>query len=426
MSAKRTGNPGKGSHTTGASSNPRHADKGPSRDQQRMAMAGEQMDADSIDVIICRLPHNVLMLSGYSPVLGDSFLVYPRLAEPTLIVPEAEEDLARTASPFNVLTFRALRPEMGATEDAVRPILAEICKDQGLALLVIGIEYSLQSVVSTYTQVGAPSSLTIDMYRSVFPDADIVDASPTLERLGQSKTEREVAHLRVANEIAAFGFHAAREAIHPGASEGQVAGAMAAAILSRGHGYKGVRRVTPFPHVMSGPRSAEAYKAFNMTSDRRLVKGDLVLAQLEVYADGYWAEVTRTFVVGEPSSAIRRMYETCLVAQARAIEAIGYGVKASEVDQAARQYIAEQGYEGLFKHGLGHEVGFQAISHTRPPRLNPHSEDELGPGMTHNVEPSIYVEGMGGIRINDTVLDLPRGAEYLSRFERSLQWAVCD
>jgi Xaa-Pro aminopeptidase len=265
----------------------------------------------------------------------------------------------------------------------------------------------------------------MEMYRSVFPDANIVDAGPTLEQMGISKTEREIDRIRIANEIAGFGLQAAREAIRPDASEGDVAAATASAILSRGFGHKGVTRVIPFPHVMSGPRSADAYKPFNLTSNRRLEKRDFVLVQLEVYADGYWAEVTRTFIVGEPSSIQQRMYETCLEAQSRAIEAIGYGVKASIVDEVARSYIAEQGYNGRFKHGLGHEVGFQAISHTRPPRLNPNSSDRLGPGQIHNLEPAIYIDGLGGLRINDTVLDLPRGAEYISRIERSLAWVTC-
>ena len=426
MVAKNTGGPEKSRKTQKASSSAVHTQvRQVPPDQQRMAIANEHLDADSIDVVICRLPHNVLMLSGYSPVLGNSFLVYPRLGEPALIVPDSEEALARASWVREILVYRTSSAEARAVEDAVRPILADISREKGLALLVIGFEQSFEPLPVTYTQVGAPSALTIDMYRSVFPNADIVDASPTLERMGATKTEREIAHIRIANEIAAFGLQAAREAIRPDASEGDVAGAMARAILSRGFGYKDVRRVIPFPHVMSGPRSAEAYKPFNLTLGRRLEKGDLVLVQLEVCADGYWAEVTRTFVVGEPSDVQRRMYETCLEAQSRAIEAIAYGVRASDVDAVARSYIDEQGYDGRFKHGLGHEVGFQAISHARPPRLNPRSDDRLGPGSVHNVEPSIYVDGLGGVRINDTVLDLPRGAEYISRVERSLEWATC-
>jgi Xaa-Pro dipeptidase len=87
--------------------------------------------------------------------------------------------------------------------------------------------------------------------------------------------------------------------------------------------------------------------------------------------------------------------------------------------------MRSQGFGAAFKHGLGHGFGFQAINHAAAPILHPASQQVLRPGMVHNMEPAVYLDGKGGIRLNDNVLVTREGCELLSaRIPRDLEWLV--
>jgi len=168
---------------------------------------------------------------------------------------------------------------------------------------------------------------------------------------------------------------------------------------------------------MSGPPAANAYRSYCISTTRRLRRGDLVLVELDTYADGYWSDLTRMFVIGEPTSEQQRIFDSVLEAQQEAIKSIKSGVKASDIDGIARNIAGKHGYRKYFPHRLGHGIGLQLHE---LPVLHPASGDILSPGMVHSVEPGIYIPGFGGIRVEDDILDLERGYEYLSEFDRTL------
>lgn len=168
---------------------------------------------------------------------------------------------------------------------------------------------------------------------------------------------------------------------------------------------------------MSGPNSFEAFASCQRTRFRRLCRGDLVLIHCNSYVDGYWTDITRTYVLGPPDTRQLRMLETILEARGAALETIKAGVKAAEADGAARSVFKNRGFEGEFKHGLGHGVGFAAIDHNAWPRLHPASDDVLETGMVFNIEPAIYIEGVGGMRHCDMVAVTKNGAEVLTPFQ---------
>jgi Xaa-Pro aminopeptidase len=115
------------------------------------------------------------------------------------------------------------------------------------------------------------------------------------------------------------------------------------------------------------------------------------------------------------------MYEAIFAAREAALGAIRPGVKAADVDRAARVVIGDYGFAKAFKHGLGHGVGFAAINHNAIPRLHPASEDILQPGMIFNIEPAVYFNGFGGIRHCDMVLLTEHGPEVLTPFQSTLE-----
>lgn len=394
-------------------------------DRLRTDRVRQEIASAGLDVVVSQLSPNVLMLTGYAPVLGQSFAVFPRNGEPVLIVPEAEEPFARQGWCTDIRRYQTgtLSQYVGVI-DAVRPILQAVMAEKGLEAASIGYEGTSAMVPASYSQVGFPSAGTFDMLRDAFTRAQLVDVAPVLELLQAAMTPREVQKLCTAVEIAALGFQGARPRVEPGQNESTVASAAEAAIQAAGR-KKGADRVRAFAHVMSGSRSALAYQPFNLTNDRIIQPGDPVLLQLEVYAAGFWCEMTRTFFAGEPGAEGRRIYEACLAAQHQAIDAIRDGVAASDVDMIARDYLGRDGFGPWFRHGLGHGVGFQAISHLHPPRLYPGSTDTLLTDMVFNVEPSVYVHGWGGIRINDTLRCRPQGADVLTAIiPRDLNYAI--
>jgi Xaa-Pro aminopeptidase len=146
---------------------------------------------------------------------------------------------------------------------------------------------------------------------------------------------------------------------------------------------------------------------------------------MEIGINGYWAELTRTFFAGTISEEWRKAHETCMAAQDAALQVIRDGASARDADGAARSVMAKAGFGAAFKHGLGHGFGFQAINHAAAPVLHPASKAVLRSGMVHNMEPAVYLDGKGGLRLNDNVLVRDDGNEVLSKeLPRDLDWLV--
>jgi Xaa-Pro dipeptidase len=177
---------------------------------------------------------------------------------------------------------------------------------------------------------------------------------------------------------------------------------------------------------MSGPKNTEeAWGAFNVSTDRRLQNGDLVLIELDSQADGYWSDISRTFVAGgHPDARQQEIGSIVRDSQQRTIEALRPGMRASEVDRIARAAITERGYGKNFLHHVGHGVGFafHEMPYLDPPsRLDAAHDYEIQPGMVLAIEPAIYIESWGGIRLEDNIVVTAQGrAEYLSQFDREL------
>lgn len=397
------------------------------RDRKRIDWVRPQISSAGCDAFLCCINSHLVMLTGYAPVLGQSFVLFPANGEPCLIVPESELPLARQGFVQDVRSY----PDAGFGNFQpfyylAGPMIAAIAAERGVSNGRIGYEGSTTMEVSSYTQVSFPSHGTIESYRINLPGARLIDVSPTLLAMMARKTRAEQQRLRVANKIAGLGYLAAHQAIAPGIRECDVAAQVIAAIEALGR-ERGPERVEAHCHIMSGSRAADAYKPFNLTSGRQISTGDPVLVQLEVYTDGYWAEVTRTYFAGDPGPEGCRFYEACLTAQQKALAMIRNGVAAEDVDRVARDYLAGDGLGHFFKHGTGHGVGFQAISHLEPPRLEPGSTDTLLTDMVCNVEPAVYVHGWGGVRINDTVVVSESGYQLLTEdIPRDLSWAICQ
>lgn len=170
-----------------------------------------------------------------------------------------------------------------------------------------------------------------------------------------------------------------------------------------------------FPTILaSGPNAARPHAR---PGDRVPTEGDLVIVDFGAEVDGYRSDMTRTFVVGEPSVREGELIDVVTRAQAAGVEAAGPGVPTSEVDRACRDLIGEAGLADHFTHGTGHGVGL--VIH-EDPFLGRKTEGVLAPGHVVTVEPGVYLTGVGGVRVEDTLVVTADGAETLTHHPKDV------
>ena len=171
-----------------------------------------------------------------------------------------------------------------------------------------------------------------------------------------------------------------------------------------------------FPTIVaSGPNGAFPHAE---PSERVIQEGDFVLVDAGAVVDGYCADCTRTFACGEPPAELRRAYDVCLAAQESGLAAVKPGALAREVDAAARDLIEASEFAGRFGHGLGHGVGVEV--HEAPSLRAEAGEVRLEAGNVVTVEPGIYLEGLGGVRIEDLLVVGDEGAVVLTGTSKQL------
>lgn len=168
------------------------------------------------------------------------------------------------------------------------------------------------------------------------------------------------------------------------------------------------------PIVASGENGANPHHA---PGDRKLRKGDMVVLDYGAKWKGYCSDITRTIALGQPDEKLIKIYEVVWEAQENAFQAVGEGVKAKEVDRAARDTIARAGYGKYFTHRTGHGLGLDVHEE---PYIGPTEETVLENGMTFTIEPGIYVPSLGGVRIEDDVVVLSGRGKRLTKAEREL------
>src|SRR5204862_367264 len=148
-------------------------------------------------------------------------------------------------------------------------------------------------------------------------------------------------------------------------------------------------------------------------SDQVIESGTTIVVDAGAALDGYCSDCTRTFATGELPDELRRAYDVCLEAQLKGVEAARSGIEAKVADAAARGVIEQAGFGENFGHGLGHGVG---IDVHEAPRVAATSTDSLVTNNVVTIEPGIYLEDTGGIRIEDLVIVTDGEAEVLSNF----------
>lgn len=377
-------------------------------DQERIERVVRELEHAGLDAFVCTLPMNVLMLTGYWPVIGTAAAISTRDGQVWIAAPDAERDFAAATQPDRLVTFApGSLQEIGGLP--VAAALRELLNVR--STWRVGVELGPATVPGGYSALHIYGAHLREVL--VTDGHEALPADEPLARLRAVKTAREIEFIRTACAVAAKGFAAAAATLSPGRSELDIALA-ARHQFSLPAANEGEHRADGFAWCMSGPNSADAGAAFARSQSRRIAASDAVLLHANSYLDGHWTDITRTFVAGEPTEELRALLEVIDTARAAALAVIRPGAAAKSVDAAAREVIARSGYGDRFTHGLGHEVGFGAINADDRPRLHPASPDILEAGMVFNVEPAIYLPERFGVRHCDMVRVTERGAEVLT------------
>jgi Xaa-Pro aminopeptidase len=246
-------------------------------------------------------------------------------------------------------------------------------------------------------------------YVAAFEGVDIVPAGELVEALRRVKDAGEVDRIRRACAIADDAFQSLLPMLAARPTERDFALALEFAMRERGASGNSFD-----PIIASGPNGS---KPHHVPSDRVIERNELIVCDFGCIVEGYCSDMTRTVSVGDPGPDARHLYEVVLQSQQTGRDAVAADVACSEVDRASRDVIAEAGWADAFSHSTGHGVGLEIHE---APRVASSAGDTLLLNDVVTVEPGVYLPGIGGVRIEDTLVVGASGAEALTLTPKDL------
>lgn len=241
------------------------------------------------------------------------------------------------------------------------------------------------------------------------PGAEVVPAPRHVETLRRCKDDTELALVARACAATDVAYAALVTWLAPGLTEREVARRLDQELLDAGADGPAFS-----PVVASGPNGARPH---HTPGARRLEPGDLVTLDFGAAVEGYASDMTRTVALGRPDRDLAAVYELVRAAQADGVDAARDGAEAGAVDAACRDRITAAGRGNAFVHPTGHGLGLEIHE---DPILRSGATARLCDRMTVTVEPGVYLPGLGGVRIEDTLAVAPAGPEPLTRSPKDL------
>ncbi len=231
-----------------------------------------------------------------------------------------------------------------------------------------------------------------------------------VERLRAVKTSEELAKIRVAVNTNSATFERVLKSVKPGIAERDLAAEIDYQMRRLGAESSAFDTI-----VAAGLNSALPHA---QPGEQKLENRQLVLVDMGAKQDGYTSDMSRMFHLGTPAKDTLERHRAVLEAQLAAIDAVRPGVKAAQIDAAARAVLEKFGLANKFVHSTGHGLGLEIHE---DPRIGKRAKTKMQAGMVITIEPGIYIEGWGGIRIEDTVVVTDTGCEILTPTPKELR-----
>lgn len=358
---------------------------------ERLPRLREVMGTDGVDALLVTNLVNVRYLTGFSGSAA-SLLVGPQSA------------LLTTDGRYRTQTAEQLAS--CGLSDAVETFVGKVQAQRDRISATV-------SRIAAHRVALEAESITWGSMRRMAEMLENVELVPTeglVEQLRQVKDDGELARMAAAASIADAALVEVLPMLGEGRSEEQVALALDTAMRRLGAEDRAFDTI-----VASGPNAA---KPHHSPSSRPIRPGDWVVVDFGATFEGYRSDMTRTFSVGadgEGSGEMSRVFSVVAESQAAGVAAVRAGVEAGTVDRTCREVIARAGWADRFEHGTGHGVGLDIHE---APAVSEGSGTILAPGFVVTVEPGVYLPGVGGVRIEDTVVVTDEGCRALTGFTK--------
>ncbi len=278
----------------------------------------------------------------------------------------------------------------------------EICDISKIGEIIKGLSQNVLCIEEDFVTVSIFSKLS-NYGKKLKPFAREIK---TARRI---KDSEEIKKISLAEELGDEAFSYIIDFIKPGKTEKEIAVELEFFMRRNGAEKNSFETI-----CASGVRSAMPH---GVATDKVIENGDFLTLDFGCVLDGYCSDMTRTVVVGKASQRQKDIYETVLMAQKECINKLKAGISCRDADKFARDIIYKYGYENCFGHGTGHGVGVEIHE---APNVSPRSDDILEAGNVISVEPGIYIEGFGGVRIEDLVQITPDNVQNLTKSEKDL------
>lgn len=353
----------------------------------------EEMEKKNLDSMLVTSKSNLFYLSNYYTEPHERVIaVYVSTSlDPLLIVPAMEINDAKAAGwNFEIIGYHD-------HEDPWELFLGFLKRNARIPAS-IGIEYD-QITLSRFHAI-----------EQILPNASISDAQEILANLRVIKNKKEYTLLKQAASLADFGVETGIKAIEEGASELGVIAAIEYELKKQG-----IQEMSFNTMAISGTKTASPHGTPSM---KKITAGDIVLFDLGVIFEGYCSDITRTVAYKSITEEQRKIYQTVLAAEQKAIEISKIGTPVGQVDEAARKHIEQEGFGEFFTHRIGHGLGIETHEY---PSMHANNDLPLKAGMCYTVEPGIYVPNTGGVRIEDMIFMTEKGPEILTESPKELR-----
>lgn len=361
---------------------------------RRQAQLHDALQAASFDAMAINAGPSQVYLSGLHFHLMErpAVLLIAPSQSPVLVLPEFEKGkTAGLSFELRAITYGEDPAEWQAAFDRAAALIGggKRIAVEGLRLRVMELRY----------------------LEAAFAGAQFQVAEEIVARLRMHKDAAEIAAMQKAAQVAEAALEATLQKVRIGMSEKEIAGLLVQNLYAHGSDPE-----LPFaPIVAAAANSANPHAT---VSDYKLQKGDLLLVDWGAAYNGYLSDLTRTFAMGELSDEFKHIYEIVKLANQAGREAAALGAPCSAVDAAARGVIEDNGFGEYFTHRTGHGLGMEGHEE---PYMRAGNDLPLAEGMSFTVEPGIYLEGRGGVRIEDDMVMTAEGPRTLTSFPRELR-----